>query len=100
MKMLIAALLLSLPSVSFANLMMMRNQNGGFIVLSKESCPVEHDKSNPLYMALTTSDTQQVPGCWFFQNMTVHVVWFQSGQSSVEAEYPAVDFKFVSEDTK
>lgn len=100
MKMLIAALLLSLPSISFANLMMIENQNGGFIILSKESCPFENDKSKPVYMALATTETLKVPGCWFFQNMTVHVVWFQQGQPPVEAEYPAINFKFVPEDTK
>jgi hypothetical protein len=100
MKMLIAAILLSLSSVSFSNMMMMENQDGGFIILSKELCPIEHDKSTPLYMALATSETLQVPGCWFFQDMTVYVVWFQQDQPPFEAEYPALNFKFVSEDKK
>ena len=100
MKMLIAALLLSLPLMSFANLMVAENQSGGFIILSKESCPLEHNNTVPLYMALATSDTLQVPGCWFFQDMIVHVVWFQQGHPPAEAEYPALNFKFVSEDKK
>jgi hypothetical protein len=100
MKMLIAALVLLLPSVSFADLMMMQNQGGGFVVLSKESCPLEHDDSKPLYLAVTTSETLQVPGCWFFQDMTVHVIWFQQGQDPVEAEYPVLNFEFVASDKK
>lgn len=100
MKMLIATLLLSLPSISFANLMMMENQGGGFIVLSKNTCPLEHDKTIPLYMALTTSETENMAGCWFFRDMIVHVIWFKEGTEPVKAEYPAINFKFVPDDKK
>jgi hypothetical protein len=95
MKKFFAALLLSFPLVASANMMVLKNQQGGYIILSKDECPIEHDKTTPLYMALTTSDEVNIPGCWFFKNMKVHIFWLQEGQDPVKYEYPALDFEFV-----
>jgi hypothetical protein len=97
MKKLIATILLSLPLVALANMMVMKNQQGEHIVLSKDECPIEHDKTLPMYMALATTPTVNVPGCWFFKDMLVHVFWFQLGQEPVKYEYPVERFEFVPE---
>jgi len=100
MKKFLVTILLSLPLVASANMMVMKNKQGGFIALSKDTCPLEHDKTNPLYMALATSENVNVPGCWFFMDMTVHIFWFQEGKQPEKYEYPALEFEFVPSDEK
>jgi hypothetical protein len=95
MKRIIAAILLSFPLVSLAEMMVLTNQDGGAIALIKDICPLEHDENKPLYMALATSEDRNVPGCWFFKDMTVHVYWLLPGEDPIGAVYPALDFEFV-----
>jgi hypothetical protein len=100
MKKFLATILLSLPLAAWADMMVMQNQQDGYIILSKDECPIEHDKTLPLYMALATTPTVNVPGCWFFKDMLVHIIWLQQGQDPVKYEYPAENFKFVPSEKK
>jgi hypothetical protein len=100
MRKIIATILLSLPLVAWADMMVLQNQQGGYIVLSKDECPIEHDKTVPMYMALATTPSTVVPGCWFFKDMLVHIIWIRQGHDPVKYQYPAEDFEFVPEKDK
>lgn len=95
MKKLVAALLFSLASAACADMMVLQNQGGGFIALSKDACPLETEFEKPLFTALTTTETYTVPGCWYFEDMEVYVFWFPKDQDVVQAKYSATDFEFV-----
>jgi hypothetical protein len=99
MKKLFAALLLSFPLAASANMMVMKNQKGGVIALVKDVCPVEHDKTTPLYVAIAATDTEKVPGCWYYKDQKVFVFWF-TDKGVVESEYPAQNFEYVSSEKK
>jgi len=95
MKKFLATILLSFPLVAWADMMVLKNQEGGFIALIKEICPFEHDRSNPMYIALATARDVNIPGCWYFEDMNVHIFWFTPQNNIVEHSYPASDFEFV-----
>ena len=100
MRKIIATILLSLPLVAWADMMVLEHQQGGHIVLVKDNCPIEYDKTLSMYMALATTPSTVVFGCWFFKDMLVHIIWIQQGQDPVKYEYPAEDFEFVPEKNK
>lgn len=99
MKKFLATILLSLPLASLADMMVIRNKDNGVIALFKDPCPIEHDKSKPLFLALATSKDDYVPGCWFFRDQKVFVVWFTS-TGIIESEYLAQNFEYVGSDKK
>jgi len=100
MKKLIAAFLLSFPLVASANMMVIKNQQGGIIALSKDACPLEEKFEKPLFIAVATTENNTIPGCWYFEDMTVHIFWFQEEKQPVKYEYPAIDFEFVPSEKK
>jgi hypothetical protein len=99
MKKFLATILLSLPLASLADMMVIRNQDNGVIALFKDACPIEHDKLKPLFLALATSKDNYVPGCWFYRDQKVFVVWFTE-KGTVESEYSAQNFEYVGSDKK
>ena len=99
MKKFLATILLSLPLASLADMMVIRNQDNGVIALFKDVCPVEHDKANPLFLALATTKDDYTPGCWVYKDQKVFVIWF-TATGIVESEYPAQNFEYVASDKK
>jgi hypothetical protein len=95
MKKFLATILLSLPLAAWADMMVMQNQEGGFIALVKDECPIEHDKTIPMFMALASAKGMDIPGCWYFEDMNVHIFWFTPQNGILEYTYSALDFTFV-----
>jgi hypothetical protein len=99
MKKLIATILLSLPLAALADMMVIKNQQGGYIALFKDACPAEHDKATPLYLAIATTDSSVTSGCWLYKDQKVFVVWFTEN-GIVESEYAAQNFEYIASNKK
>ncbi len=76
MRILALALVAAVSSVSAESIAYLTNKGGGRIVITDEAC------SNPQKgkIAYTTGNTDTILGCWFIDDLYVHIVWADDGK--------------------
>lgn len=86
----ILALLLTLSFPSQADVMTLKNDGAGEIVLTLEACPISEEKE--LKYAYAYSKNTLVHGCWLVEKAVVVVGWVIENKIKYKT-YDAADFK-------
>jgi hypothetical protein len=75
MKILALAMVAVMSSASAESIAYLANKGGGRIVITDEACSNQKGK-----IAYTTGDSNTILGCWFIDDLYVHIVWADDGK--------------------
>ena len=75
MKILALAMMLAVSSALAESIAYIANKGGGRIVITDEACSNQKGK-----IAYTTGNTDTILGCWFIDDLYVHIVWSDDGK--------------------
>ena len=64
-----------MSSASAESIAYLANKGGGRIVITDEACSNQKGK-----IAYTTGNTDTILGCWFLDDLYVHIVWSDDGK--------------------
>lgn len=89
MKKLLAALLLA-PTIASAQVLYIKNQGGGEIVLTSRACVYNGKNYEGMREAYAwTNEVEKLNGCWNITDGNIHVIYFVDGTVRV---YPLANF--------
>ena len=75
MRILALAMVAVMSSASAESIAYLANKGGGRIVITDEACSNQKGK-----IAYTTGDSNTILGCWFIDDLYVHIVWADDGK--------------------
>jgi len=75
MRILALAMVAVMSSASAESIAYLANKGGGRIVITDEACSNQKGK-----IAYTTGDSNTILGCWFIDDLYVHIVWSDDGK--------------------
>jgi hypothetical protein len=75
MRILALAMMAVMSSASAESIAYLANKGGGRIVITDEACSNQKGK-----IAYTTGDSNTILGCWFIDDLYVHIVWADDGK--------------------
>ena len=75
MRILALAMVAVMSAASAESIAYLANKGGGRIVITDEVCSNQKGK-----IAYTTGDSNTILGCWFIDDLYVHIVWADDGK--------------------
>jgi hypothetical protein len=75
MRILALAMVAVMSAASAESIAYLANKGGGRIVITDEACTNQKGK-----IAYTTGDSNTILGCWFIDDLYVHIVWADDGK--------------------
>ena len=75
MRILALAMVAVMSAASAESIAYLANKGGGRIVITDEACSNQKGK-----IAYTTGDSNTILGCWFIDDLYVHIVWADDGK--------------------